>query len=123
LGKLRCGGLRIPTVPEVAAYVSECAQLGLPFKATAGLHAAVRGWEETKGTPHHGFLNVLLAVSRALAGSDVEQVLASTDATALADEVRTLDAALALATRTLLRSYGSCDTQRPVADAQRLGLL
>jgi hypothetical protein len=123
LGKLRCGGLRIPTVPEVAAYVAECAQLGLPFKATAGMHAAVGGWEETKGTPHHGYLNLLLAVSRALSGGDVDEVLASTDASALADEARRVDDELAGATRALLRSYGSCDTDRPVADARTLGLV
>ena len=122
-GKLRCGGLRIPPVPEVAAYVTECVRVGLPFKATAGLHAAVRGWEDTKGVPHHGYLNLLLAVTRALSGRDVEDVLASTDASALADEARAVDGELSVATRALFHSYGSCDTTRPVADAERLELL
>lgn len=122
-GKLRCGGIRFPSVEEVAEYVSECATLGLPFKATQGLHAAVRGWEETKGTPHHGYLNLLLAVARALSGGDVAQVLASTDADALATEVCDVDEELAAATRALFHSYGSCDTARPVADAERLGLV
>jgi hypothetical protein len=121
-GKLRCGGLRIPPVEEVAGYVAACARLSLPFKATAGLHAAVRGWEDTKGVPHHGYLNLLLSVARALADEDVEAVLASTDADALAKEAVALDPALAVATRRLLHSYGSCDTTRPVADAERLGL-
>ncbi|HUR14042.1 MAG TPA: hypothetical protein VM097_06075 [Mycobacteriales bacterium] len=122
LGKLRCGGLRIPAVEDVAVYVRECARVGLPFKATAGMHAAVRGWESTRGEPHHGYLNLLLAVARAQCGGDVEAVLASTDASALADEARSLDAELVSATRVLLHSYGSCDTVRPVADAERLGL-
>ena len=121
-GKLRCGGARIPAVEEVASYVTECARLGLPFKGTAGMHAAVRGWEETNGQPHHGYLNVLLAVSRALSGGDVEAAVASTDAEALASEALLVDGDLAAATRGLYHSYGSCDTTRPVEDARRLGL-
>lgn len=123
LGKLRCGGVRIPPVDEVAHYVSECARLALPFKATAGMHAAVRGWEQTKGEPHHGYLNLLLAVSRALTGRDAEEVLASTDAGSLAAEALSLDPDLVRATRSLLHSYGSCDTARPITDAEKLGLL
>lgn len=122
-GKLRCGGLRIPSVEEVASYVTECARLSLPFKGTAGMHAAVRGWEETKGEPHHGYLNLLLAVSRAVSGGDVAAVLASTDAQALAAEAKGLVPELVTATRVLLHSYGSCDTARPIADARQLGLL
>jgi hypothetical protein len=122
-GKVRCGGVRIPPVDEVADYVSECARLQLPFKATAGMHAAVRGWESTKDEPHHGYLNLLLAVSRALSGGDVEGVLASTDGEALAAEASWLDSDLVGATRALLHSYGSCDTARPVSDAAKLGLL
>jgi hypothetical protein len=120
---VRCGGLRIPPVDELAHYVSECARLSLPFKGTAGMHAAVRGWESTKGEPHHGYLNLLLAVSRALTGADVGAVLASTDAGSLAAEALSLDAELVGSTRELLHSYGSCDTERPVRDAKELGLV
>jgi hypothetical protein len=122
-GKVRCGGVRIPPVDELAHYVTECTGLELPFKATAGMHAAVRGWECTKDQPHHGYLNLLLAVARSLSGGDVEGVLASTDAQSLAEEAKALDPELAKATRGLFHSYGSCDTARPIADARRLGLL
>jgi hypothetical protein len=122
-GKVRCGGLRVPPVEELAHYVSECARLGVPFKATAGMHAAVRGWESTKDEPHHGYLNLVLAVARALTGADVVAVLASTDAGSLAAEALSLDADLVDATRSLFHSYGSCDTARPITDAERLGLL
>ena len=122
-GKLRCGGAHIPSVEDVALYVRQCARHSIPFKATAGLHAAVRGWESTNGIPHHGFLNLLLAVSRALTGGDVAEVLASEDADALADEALRLSADQAVAVRWLLHSYGSCDTARPPADAEKLGLL
>jgi hypothetical protein len=115
--------VRIPPVEEVAHYVSECARLQLPFKATAGMHAAVRGWESTKDQPHHGYLNLLLAVSRALSGGDVEGVLASTDGEARAAVASWLDGDLVAATRALFQSYGSCDTARPVSDAGKLGLL
>jgi len=122
-GKLRCGGAHIPSIDDVALYVRQCARHSIPFKATAGLHAAVRGWESTNGIPHHGYLNLLLAVSRALSGGNVPEVLASTDETALAEEALRLSADQVIAVRWLLHSYGSCDTARPVADAQKLGLL
>jgi hypothetical protein len=122
-GKLRCGGVRIPPVDEVAHYVRECARVGLSFKGTAGMHAAVRGWESTSDQPHHGYLNLLLAVARALSGGDVESVLTSTDADSLAAEAKSLDPELTAATRRLYHSYGSCDTERPVRDAIALGLL
>jgi hypothetical protein len=90
---------------------------------TAGLHAAVRGWESTEGEPHHGYLNLVLAVARALHEDDVLDVLRSTDADALAAEARELSPDLVVATRWLLHSYGSCDTERPINDAHTLGLI
>lgn len=122
-GKLRCGGAHIPSVDDIALYVRQCAAHSIPFKATAGLHAAVRGWESTNGTPHHGYLNLLLAVARALSGGNVAEVLASEDADALAEEALRLSADQVTAVRWLFHSYGSCDTSRPVADAEKLGLL
>lgn len=122
-GKLRCGGVRIPTVEEVASYVTDAARVSLPFKGTAGMHAAVRAWENTNGEPHHGYLNLVLAVARALHEDDVLDVLRCTDGDALAHEARELSADLVTATRWMLHSYGSCDTARPISDAQTLGLL
>ena len=123
LGKLRCGGLRIPPVEEVAAYVVSAARHSLPFKGTAGMHAAVRGWESTNGEPHHGYLNLLLAVARALREDDVVDVLRCDDPDALTAEAKELSDDLVVATRWLFHSYGSCDTDRPVRDAITLGLL
>lgn len=123
LGKLRCGGVRIPGVEEVAAYVVAAARQAVPFKATAGMHAAVRGWESTNGEPHHGYLNLLLAVARSLREDDVADVLRCDDADALVAEAKELSDDLVVATRWLLHSYGSCDTDRPVSDAITLGLL
>lgn len=122
-GKLRCGGPHIPSVEDVATYVSAAARHSVPFKATAGMHAAVRGWESTGDKPHHGYLNLLVAVSRALSGGDPADALASTDAEALAAEALRLSRDQVVAVRWLFHSYGSCDTDRPVRDAEQLGLL
>jgi hypothetical protein len=122
--KLRCGGSSVPDTADVAQFVRECVRLSLPFKATAGLHAAVRGWEtDERGRQHHGFLNLLLAVCAALTDDAVESTLECTDATVLAEAVRATSHELAHDARGLLHSYGSCDTVRPVTDLQRMGLL
>ena len=121
--KLRCGPV-VPDVEQVAEFVRTCVRLSLPFKATAGLHAAVRGWEcDDRGRPHHGFVNLALAVCAALEDAPVEPVLACTDADELTDAVRRTPDDLARAARRLLHSYGSCDTVRPVTDLRRMGLL
>ncbi|MCW2543150.1 MAG: hypothetical protein JWM40_702 [Frankiales bacterium] len=122
-GKLRCGGAHIPSVEDVAAFVTASARHSVPFKATAGMHAAVRGWESTNGIPHHGYLNLLVAVSRAISGGNVAQALEVTDGDALAEEAMRLSDDQVLAVRWLFHSYGSCDTARPVEDAMKLGLL
>ncbi len=54
--KVRCGGDEVPSDVELARFVRACAERGLVFKATAGLHHAVRANGE------HGFLNLLAAV-------------------------------------------------------------
>ncbi len=113
-GKVRCADI---SIPELAAYLAMAARLSLPFKATAGLHEAVRHGD------HHGYLNVVLAVARALSSGDPAVALACTSADELAAEARELSDDLVTATRWLFHSYGSCDTARPVDDARELGLL
>ena len=54
--KVRCGGERVPSVDDLAAFVRGCRGRGLVFKATAGLHHAY----PTEGG-EHGFLNLLAA--------------------------------------------------------------
>ncbi|MFL6056508.1 MAG: hypothetical protein ACJ72W_26960 [Actinoallomurus sp.] len=127
--KVRCGGLRpelFPTVEGLAAFLHACAELGLPFKATAGLHHAVRYRDERTGFTHHGFLNLLLAVCRAVDGGssgDVAAVLRSADTAALAAEARAVPEHVAGRARTLLVAYGSCSTAEPLEDLQALGLV
>ena len=104
--KVRCGGEAVPSVAELATFIRACRQAGVPFKATAGLHHAVR-----RG-PEHGFLNLLAA-----AGSDdVEEMLGTDDPELLlsADPRRA---------RGALRSIGSCSFWEPVDDLKALGVL
>ncbi|MGI5503710.1 hypothetical protein [Lentzea sp. CA-135723] len=123
--KLRCGGLsqeNFPSVEEVADFLSVVSGGGVAFKATAGLHKAVRYTDE-QGFTHHGFLNLLVATARSLSGRDVREALASTDAEALTAEAKALSDQAAHAVRGVFASYGSCSLAEPVADLEGLGLL
>ncbi|WP_083459847.1 hypothetical protein [Jiangella muralis] len=118
--KLRTGGPSADAVPsddEVAAFVVACLDRGIPFKFTAGLHHAVRRPSE------HGFLNLLLAVGRAVEGAPAAEVAAALsleDGAALAAEVGTLDPA---SVRRWFASYGSCSIDEPLAELGELGLV
>jgi len=124
--KLRCGGLsgeNFPSIEEVADFLSVINAGAASFKATAGLHNAVRHTDEKTGFTHHGFLNLLIAVSRLIAGGDVHEALGSTDSKALAEEATALSEHEALSVRGVFASYGSCSLTDPVADLEELGLL
>ena len=127
--KVRCGGARadlFPSPEDLAAFVCACNEHGVPFKATAGLHGAVRHRDERTGFVHHGFLNLVLAAVRAAAGKPVGEVAAvldSTDAAALAAEARAVSGREVTAARLLFRAYGSCSTSEPLEEAAALGLL
>nr|WSY55155.1 hypothetical protein OG999_36850 [Streptomyces sp. NBC_00886] len=126
--KVRCGGLRaelFPSCERLAAFVHACVTGRVPFKATAGLHHAVRYRDEHTGFAHHGFLNLLLAVCRAVDGgsvNDMVAVLGTADAEALADEARQVPPHTAVTVRALFTAYGSCSTSEPLEDLQTLGL-
>ena len=104
--KVRCGGEHVPSVEELAAFIRACRERGVPFKATAGLHHAVRQGAE------HGFLNLLAAA----ASDDPESALQSDDL----EELLSVDARRA---RDALRSIGSCSFWEPVEELKTLGVL
>lgn len=119
--KVRCGGASAPDVVSLAHFVRSCRQRQLVFKATAGLHHALRSNGE------HGFLNLLAAV----VFGDEEAALAETDT-----EVFTVDSSgfswqerharpddLARARRERLSSIGSCSFFEPVEELEKLGIL
>jgi hypothetical protein len=127
--KVRCGGARadlFPSPEELAGFICACFEHGVPFKATAGLHGAVRHRDPRTGFVHHGFLNLVLGAVRAAAGSPVDrvaEVLASTDGPALSAEARAVSGRALSAARLLFRAYGSCSTSEPREEAAALGLL
>ena len=119
--KVRCGGAQIPTVEELAGFVRACRVEGVAFKATAGLHHAVRADGD------HGFLNLLAA---AVFG-DEEEALAETDPDAFGLTVESFSwrgrsagpDELGDVRATLLRAIGSCSFFEPVDELKALGLL
>ena len=127
--KVRCGGTRpdlFPSPDELAAFICACFDHGVPFKATAGLHGAVRHRDDETGFVHHGFLNLVLAAVAAAMGApvgDVAVVLAATDGAALAAEARAVPGRTLSVARLLFRAYGSCSTSEPREEAAALGLL
>lgn len=82
--KVRTGGLTVDAFPgsrDLGRFIEACVEQGVAFKATAGLHHAIRG--EHRITPArgsasavmHGFLNVFLAAAFARAGMAIGEVV------------------------------------------------
>jgi hypothetical protein len=119
--KIRCGGETIPSVEELAAFVRECRERGLVFKATAGLHHA---YPTEAG--EHGFLNLLAA---AVFGEEEEALQAPAgsfelDADSFRWSGRRAGAAVLAQTRGMLfHSIGSCSFFEPVEELRALGMV
>ena len=59
--KLRTGGITpdmIPTAFQVAYVIKKCIENKIPFKATAGLHLAIKHFDEKIKSKVYGFLNI-----------------------------------------------------------------
>jgi hypothetical protein len=119
--KVRCGGSVVPTAGALARFVRACRERGLVFKATAGLHRAVRSNGE------HGFLNLLAAAifgdeEAALVESDAEAF--ALDPSAFSWRGRAADARELERVRSeLLHSIGSCSFFEPIEDLQAQRML
>jgi hypothetical protein len=81
--KVRTGGTQpemFPSPAELAKFMSNCAGCRVPFKATAGLHHALRSvypltYEDRSPEGRmHGFINLLVASAFAYAGADSEKL-------------------------------------------------
>lgn len=124
--KLRCGGKSVesfPTVQEVADFLVIATLTGQSFKATAGLHHAVRKHDESSGLTHHGLLNMLVGTAHAISGTNAHDALMCTDAATLAAEAGALSDHSARVVREVFACYGSVSLTDPVAELVRLGLL
>lgn len=128
--KLRTGGTTaaaFPDVDTVARFVHAAVAAGVPFKATAGLHNALRHRDEDTGIVHHGFLNLLAATAAArVRGADlagVTRLVGATEPEPLLEVLHGLDAAEAAAVRGAFTGFGTCSTVEPVEDLAALGLL
>lgn len=141
--KVRTGGVvpeAIPSSSRLAAFLVSCAAARLAFKATAGLHHALRADRPLTYEPGaaravmHGFVNVLVAAALAWGGApagDVEAVLDGDEGDAFAfepDGARWRDrwiptATLAAGRSEFALSFGSCSFAEPVADLEALGVL
>ncbi|MFI7634936.1 hypothetical protein [Nonomuraea sp. NPDC049400] len=124
--KVRCGGLTaeaFPPAEHLAAFIRFCVEHDIPFKATAGLHHAVRHFDPSLGVDRHGFLNLVLAVCEAVDGRDPVPVLRTTDVGHIVRLAQSVQDDTAKRARQLLVSYGSCSTSIPVEDLRTLGLI
>ena len=128
--KIRCGGATAaPPAEAVAEFIAACRDADVRFKATAGLHHAIRAGDA------HGFLNVLAAAVFAyadgLSADELVPLLAEEDPQAFAVDAgglalhgRRADAEqIAEARRDLFVAYGSCSFSEPVEDLTALGIL
>ena len=119
--KVRCGGEAVPSVDELAAFIRRCRDLGVPFKATAGLHHPVRTGGE------HGFLNLLAA---SCLGFE-EAVLADEEPSAFRLTAERFSwrgqgcgpDTVAEVRRHLFTSFGSCSVQEPVDHLKEMAIL
>ena len=135
--KLRCAGpaaASIPPVDDIATFLRTAAEENVPFKATAGLHHPVHGYNEQSGFVMHGFLNVLTAAALVREKANEDTVIASLEDEDVAhfaldqDGLRWRDtvmgeAALRDTRANSFHCYGSCSFKEPVDDLIALGLI
>jgi hypothetical protein len=140
---VRTGGITpgaVPSAEELVRFFEACAAAGVAFKATAGLHHAIRGCYALTYEPGsqtdamHGFLNVTIGAAIVYAAGDsLEAVGALLEPSAetfefgangLAWRGRTISNSDLAATRRLFfKSFGSCSVQEPIDELTRLRLL
>jgi hypothetical protein len=143
-GKVRTGGTTVdsfPTPDALARFVVACSRAGLAFKATAGLHHALRGEYAVDGRPvslcatMHGFLNLFVGAAlldaKKIREDELRTVLEERDDGAFRvrrDSARWRDREVGAeeirrARTRLLHSVGTCSFEEPVAELRGLGAL
>jgi hypothetical protein len=135
--KIRTGGLTpdaFPSSKDIAQFMRKCAQWGVAFKATAGLHHPVRcvralTYEANapRGTMH-GFVNVFMAAAllpraEAILEDDDASGFTFDDDTASWRGHAVLTSDLKKLRDDFAISFGSCSFEEPVHDLKELGWL
>jgi hypothetical protein len=143
LAKVRTGGIATGAFPSpegLVRFLETCSSASVAFKATAGLHHAVRGCyaltyePESKMETMHGFLNVCIAAAIVhTGGRSLEAVTALRETFAAMFEFRSEGivwrkqaiavADLAASHRLFFRSFGSCSVREPIDELAKLRLL
>ncbi|MBC7789879.1 MAG: hypothetical protein H7Z74_08025 [Anaerolineae bacterium] len=137
--KVRTGGIipdLIPKSRDLLRFLSICAELGVPFKATAGLHHAIRGpypltYEQgSTSATMFGFLNVFLCAAFLNAGMNSELaalLLEESDAKSfhfsddsIAWRGHSIDSEQLSDARSLAMSFGSCSFREPMDELQEI---
>jgi hypothetical protein len=136
--KLRCGGASedlFPTPARVASFIHHCNRLGIPFKATAGLHHPFRHLDAATGFVQHGFVNLVGAAILSSAGQlgerQLEELIADENPASFSVTPQGVswrdhsasESEIAAARGSLFTSYGSCSFAEPVEDLTALGIL
>ncbi len=139
--KVRTGGMKVSAFPDVisvAAFLEKAESLGVPFKATAGLHHLTRGPQRISSEPGspsvwmHGYLNLAVAAALLHAGkargSELVEVLSESRSEAFSITAKALswrDRTLALpeierCRRAFFQSFGSCSFSEPFDELEQL---
>jgi hypothetical protein len=137
--KVRTGGVTpeaFPSAASLAQFIHACGRAKVPFKATAGLHHALRAeypltYEKDSGTAAmFGFLNLFLATALARSGRDEQEMCdileesspaafrVDEDAISWRDQL--LDRHALGRSRESMVSFGSCSFTEPIAELQSL---
>jgi hypothetical protein len=137
--KVRTGGLApdaFPAPASLVAFIESARDVGVPFKATAGLHHAMRGAYPlsdeigAQSATMHGFVNLMLAtaaVGERLPTTTAAALLTRTDHSALVfddERVRWGDVELSIDAIGRMReaqcvSFGSCSFRGPADEYRR----
>jgi hypothetical protein len=142
--KIRTGGVvatAFPTAEQVARFILACAAADVPFKATAGLHHAVRGEQnltyekDSARCTMFGFLNVFAAATLARLKRGSEEEIASILTETRGDRfvfseqgvmvagIEFDSAQVARVRETFALSFGSCSFEEPVQELQAAGMI
>jgi hypothetical protein len=141
--KIRTGGVTAEAIPQtemVAGFLATCAEVGVAFKATAGLHHPVRCSKpltyaaDAPSASMHGFLNLFLAAVFAQRGTgrhELAELLGDSDASNFGfDDLgarwgeRAVNLQQIQSSRERFAiSFGSCSFEEPLSELRAIKLL